>query len=425
MSWGGEFITMVWLWLVGCGPLGEEPLDVRQGSARMLEPGCKGSPYSTIQAALDDARDGDVIEVCPGTYPEPLVVEGKALTLRSREGAAQTVVDAQGLGPTLSVSGGAELTVQGLTLRGGVSPGNGGNLYCSSSALWLEDSLLQDGQATTGGALGASTCHGHVIGNTFEGNEAWAGGAAWVHGDELAFEGNAFVSNHADGAGGAIYLYGSSPLASNLFRDNDASLHGGALYLDQSSSVVDGNRFLGNLSWGEGGALYVFAGAPRAEGNRFVSNHAGARGGALYAADTVLELSSTVLRSNTAVAGGGVYLERTRGQLHQLLLLRNEAAAGPALTVFEGELELYNSVLGWNVGAEALEMLSGEVWVRYNDFFHNVGPVPEGNLSVAPGFTSLEDGDYTLSPTSPLRDAGHPDVPDEDGTRSDIGLYGG
>ncbi len=46
-------------------------------------------PYSTIQAALADARDGDVIEVHAGVYGGPLVVD-KTVALRRRRLAGRS-----------------------------------------------------------------------------------------------------------------------------------------------------------------------------------------------------------------------------------------------------------------------------------------------------------------------------------------------
>ena len=39
--------------------------------------------YATVQAAVDAAVDGDVIEIAPGTYAESVVIAGKNLTLQS------------------------------------------------------------------------------------------------------------------------------------------------------------------------------------------------------------------------------------------------------------------------------------------------------------------------------------------------------
>ena len=47
----------------------------------------------------------------------------------------------------------------------------------------------------------------------------------------------------------------------------------------------------------------------------------------------------------------------------------------------------------------------------------------DGNLSVDPQFT--EDDNYTLASGSPMIDAGHPDIVDQDGSTSDLGRHGG
>ena len=41
--------------------------------------------FSNIQAAIDDANDGDIIIVNPGTYIENINFNGKNITLRSTE----------------------------------------------------------------------------------------------------------------------------------------------------------------------------------------------------------------------------------------------------------------------------------------------------------------------------------------------------
>ncbi len=43
----------------------------------------------------------------------------------------------------------------------------------------------------------------------------------------------------------------------------------------------------------------------------------------------------------------------------------------------------------------------------------------------APLLVDVEAGDWTLGPGSPAIDAGPPDALDPDGTRADLGAYGG
>jgi hypothetical protein len=44
--------------------------------------------YTSIQAAIDDASDGDEIIVCPGTYAEQITINKNGLTVRSFDGSA-------------------------------------------------------------------------------------------------------------------------------------------------------------------------------------------------------------------------------------------------------------------------------------------------------------------------------------------------
>ena len=51
----------------------------------------------------------------------------------------------------------------------------------------------------------------------------------------------------------------------------------------------------------------------------------------------------------------------------------------------------------------------------------------DGNVVDTPGFIDAAGGDFGLTPGAPARDAGNPDSSrqDNDGTRNDIGAYGG
>lgn len=87
--------------------------EVGEGVEEAVSTVClSGCYYSSIQAAIDAAKDGDVVEVESGTYNENLVVD-KAITLKgvdTGEGAA--VVNAQGSGSAVI------LETDGITLEG-------------------------------------------------------------------------------------------------------------------------------------------------------------------------------------------------------------------------------------------------------------------------------------------------------------------
>src|SRR4029078_4550979 len=121
--------------------------------------GCVGTAGS-IQAAIDAAPSGGEVVVCPGTYAERLVLSGKSLTLRSRDGAAATVLDAGGRGKALSVTSNAYVVVEGFTFRNGVSAWIGGDVSCDGSWFFLGDSVVEGGSADMGGGVGANGCYG-------------------------------------------------------------------------------------------------------------------------------------------------------------------------------------------------------------------------------------------------------------------------
>src|SRR5262245_64942099 len=82
--------------------------------------------YSTIQAAVAAAVDGDRITVAPGTYAGGVVI-GKSVELRGA-GADRTVIG--GGGPVLTIASPSAantptVSIAGVTIRDGVSTASG------------------------------------------------------------------------------------------------------------------------------------------------------------------------------------------------------------------------------------------------------------------------------------------------------------
>jgi len=103
--------------------------------------------YDTIQEAIDDASDGDVIELPQRTYTENIDFLGKAITLQSRDPynlqvAAETIIEGTGTGDTVkfAVESGAGATLLGITIT--CSGGNG--IYCSSAAPTISNCIIRN-----------------------------------------------------------------------------------------------------------------------------------------------------------------------------------------------------------------------------------------------------------------------------------------
>ncbi|MBI4791130.1 MAG: nitrous oxide reductase family maturation protein NosD [Chloroflexi bacterium] len=98
-------------------------------------------PYTTIQAALDEARDGDTIEVRGGNYRGPVVVE-KAVTL---EGVDWPVIDNGGMGTVVTLNA-ANAVLRGFELRGsGTEPDQDhSGIVISAPHVTAENNRLND-----------------------------------------------------------------------------------------------------------------------------------------------------------------------------------------------------------------------------------------------------------------------------------------
>jgi hypothetical protein len=84
------------------------------------------SQYPTIQAAIDDANNGDTVIVSPGTYLENINFNGKNIILTSTnpddsEIVAATIIDGDSQGSVVTFSDGetSEAVLTGFTITGG------------------------------------------------------------------------------------------------------------------------------------------------------------------------------------------------------------------------------------------------------------------------------------------------------------------
>ncbi len=158
----------------------------------------------TIQQAIDAASNGDLVLVSPGTYVERINYHGKAITLQSENGPAQTILDGnhQGTVVTFNTHEGAQSVLTGFTIRfGSASTGGGINLAFGTSPT-ISQNIFSENVQLVGGS----------------------GAAISGNGSSPLIERNTFVANVADNqfsAGAVCFANGSSPrIINNIFKDN-------------------------------------------------------------------------------------------------------------------------------------------------------------------------------------------------------------
>ncbi|MCK4414807.1 MAG: C10 family peptidase [Candidatus Eisenbacteria sp.] len=180
--------------------------------------------FPTIQAAIDDAADWDIIELADGTFTgagnRGLDFHGKPITLRSQsDNPGSVVIDCQDLdrGCTFHSGENGGTLLQALTITAGYATGAGnagcgGGICCdSASAPRLVEVVLLGNRAISGG-----------------------GGLACLAGSDPELSGCRFVDNLGEGLGvdgGGLLCRASQPTLSECtFWGNAAPDSGGAVY---------------------------------------------------------------------------------------------------------------------------------------------------------------------------------------------------
>lgn len=346
-----------------------------------------------------------------------------------------------------TLNGGAALvseslgTISGNTVSHSSSDDDGGGIYVQFGGPMVEDNVFtENASGDEAGGLRIKESFATVRNNVFTANTALdRGGAMKVSHDGIELSGNTFVDNTAPD-GGAIYLFESgSTLTGNTFEGNVATGSGGALYVEAGWDpvLIEDSTFDGNEAGTNGGHVYIALGGLRATLRRVeLRDGLATRGGGLFAVDTDLVIENTVFGRNEATAvGGALFLDAVTGTLANAVAWQNTAPQGSGLGFVRGRgLDVVNTVFSSNTVGAAVSLAGGTApTVRYTDFFGNPSNFAgmadltalNGNAVANPRFTGPATGDFTLRANSTLRDAGDPAILDPDGTRSDMGVYGG
>jgi hypothetical protein len=247
--------------------------------------------FGSIQAAIDDANDGDTVVVKPGTYYENVSLSGKLITLTGIDAddpsvVAGTIIDGQGLGSCVTFSGTetSDCILTGFTLTNGEAV-KGGGIYGGSP----------DGP-------GASGTEATIIKNVIFNNYATGSGGGIANCDGL-IQSNVVELNTAENAGGGIW-HCDGLIQSNVVTNN-WSLHQGA-GICGCFDTIEYNVISWNITtdWG-GGINKSLDPNGVIRNNTIVDNLSGDRGGGLC--DCLCPVSSCIIWGNSAPNGPQQY----------------------------------------------------------------------------------------------------------------------
>ncbi len=220
--------------------------------------------YPTIQAAIDDANDGDIVLVASGTYKgdgnRDIEFKGKAITVKSENGSRTCIIDCQGTPeePHRGFRFGgrfykedANSIVQGFTIINGYAH-LGGGIFCDRASPLIAHSIITENTAISdGGGINCSDSNSTILCCLIHNNTAKYGGGVSVSGrDSQPTLINCFVTgNKAERDGGGALCVTHIELLNCTIFGNWAGDEGGGVYFSTVAGRHINNSILcGNLA---------------------------------------------------------------------------------------------------------------------------------------------------------------------------------
>jgi parallel beta-helix repeat protein len=165
--------------------------------------------FNNIQAAINDANDGDTVLVRPGTYYENISMKDGVTVQGS--GANVTTIDGGASGNVVvfsSVSG----ILSGFNITNGQISGYNAGVYANASTVVIENNIISNNQT---GIRVISNSTGIIIGNKVVDNSGTAG--IWLDNSNPTVTNNLIVSNDWTGIHSK---YTSASIINNTISNN-------------------------------------------------------------------------------------------------------------------------------------------------------------------------------------------------------------
>jgi hypothetical protein len=386
------------------------------------------TPGQSVQAAINGANSGDEIVIHQGTYSEDLSANGKGLTIRGNAGDQVEIDSLSFQNPAhamiisnLRIMGDLNATKENLSIEGSVI---WGNLHYDSAG--QANRSLKLGNATVDGNLTANKANLTIKKSTINGNLS-----APFRTDDASNELSAIVLQSTIGqkltcrAAKSWVLYnevrhsyfeGTVQIVGNHFNGNSLKGIGIDVNGSQTHAKIRNNRIHGFSTNSQGNIQDVCIGiriigtASADVLNNLIYNCYDAGGaGTENRVGMGIYVEST---SGTTILGNALWACYVRDGL-------NQSIAGNRLVWAPYSKGVFRHNFLWRKSTQQ------------GTIFHGGGVESVDNLSELSGnanvFVSISQEDFTPHASSALINAGPPDPQynDRDGTRNDIGMFGG
>jgi hypothetical protein len=298
--------------------------------------------FSNIQAAINDANHGDIIEVLPGTYTgagnRDIDFLGKAITIRSIDPNDPNVVAS-----TVIDCGGQE-------------------------EQWHRGFYFLSGEDDRSVLAGLTITNARLSIREFP-EDLDGGGILCLHSSPTIFK-CSLVGNSVEFRGGGMYCEGGNPIIRDCtFRENNASSGAGICFRD-SSPVISGCDFIDNNSVENSGGIRCRNGNPRISDCWIIQNRGAGidcdfcdiiirnciisrnTGGGINLFNGPTTITNCSITDNTAFVGAGIYAIHMSKRLRitNCLISGNSAGrdGGGIYCVYGGQPTIVNCLFTGN-----------------------------------------------------------------------------
>jgi hypothetical protein len=413
--------------------------------------------YPTIQQGIDVAINGDTVLVADGIYKGMdnvnLDFKGKAITLKSKNGAAKCIIDCEKVDKTRGLffhSGETPLSVlDGFTIKNGNS-NSGGGIACNDGSPKIINNIITENMSNSDG--GGIQCLGYscapiitnniitknqsnakgggivctdlsspvIKANTITKNSSAFGGGIGITDSSPTIDTNIIKENISNSTGGGISFTGehggSSKIINNAITSNIANSNGGGIFCDHAPTIIN-NIISLNTTYLNGGGICCWYASPTISNNAIFKNKASNSGGGIFCLSSSLSIINNTITENEAVKGGAIYCVDSFPMINNTIFWNDKPqeilAEGTGINTIS-----YSDIQGGKAN------ISGKVnWL-------------DGNINANPLFVNAASNDYHLSNNSPCINAGtitlsmpEKDIegnprPNPQNSKSDIGAYG-
>jgi hypothetical protein len=394
--------------------------DIRYCIAQADQPANAGSTIT-----FDTALTGSTITLSHGE-----LVISDTMTITG-PGAGSLTLFGDNASRLFEVGSGGSLTLEQLTLSGGLAP-EGGAIY-SSGTLALSGVTVKSNEALGGTGANAYTSSGVAFGPGGNGG-AGLGGGLYLAAGSLTLNNDTLSGNNAVGGNGGAGGFSGSRGAPG---GSGGAGSGGGLYVAAGTVTLTNDTFSSNNAVGGNGGP---GGAAPRDGYGFVTGPGGSggaggagSGGALCAAAGTVTLNDNTLSTNNAdggngggaAFGGGMdVVSSSNVLLHNTLVAANLASGNPS--DIQGSLNTasdYNLIGDGSGGiSTANHNLLGSSASPLNPLLAPLGNYggPTQTMALMPGSPAKGAGDITNAPATDQRGPGFPRIV---GGTIDIGAF--